>query len=103
MKFKEIIRIGTANILVNVGGQVPLVLTGTILAEVPRYHDDQPTVVFPKKIEVEGEITEEETFIVVNVTGAILPPGFPLTIANLTTEVAISLDYVIAVFPVVVV
>ncbi|MBU2703637.1 hypothetical protein Ga0466249_004782 [Sporomusaceae bacterium BoRhaA] len=36
-----------------------------------------------------------------NVTGATPPPNFPLTIANLTTEVAISLDY-IAAFPVVV-
>lgn len=101
MKFEEFLKIGTATILVNVGGQVPLVLTGTILAELPRHHNDSQPL--PKKLEVEGKISEEETFLVVNVTGAILPPNFPLTIANLTTELAISADYIIAILPVVLV
>ncbi|GMA98633.1 hypothetical protein [Pelosinus sp. IPA-1] len=94
---------GLSTILVNVGGGIPLVLTGNIERDYHRYSnsssdssnssnsnsDDTSSVGF----------TEVEEFLVVDVVAAILPPGFPLTIAALTRDVAINVDYVIAVIP----
>lgn len=92
------ISVGAATILVNVGSTSPLALTGVIerittLELCGRKHDDV--------ISVKGEITEEEQYLIVEVTGAVLPPGFPLTIAQLTTsDVAINQDSVIMILPV---
>lgn len=94
------IAIGAATILVNVGGQVPLALTGTIERKPYYGRHDALKVLFPKKVEVEGSIREEEDFLVLNVISAILPPGFPLTIAQLLGTLAINIDYVILVTPV---
>ncbi|MDU2063325.1 MAG: hypothetical protein E6713_00695 [Sporomusaceae bacterium] len=101
MKLEEI-KFGTVTILVNVGGTAPLVITGTVLAELPRHHDDPPTC-FPKKIEIDGEVTAEEEFLIVRVTSAVLPADFPLTIAELTTDLAINVSSIILVLPVTVV
>jgi len=98
---------GTVTVLVDVpglGGATtgfsPLVLTGTIVdnKELPR--DCDHCNLFPQKIDVDGKITERETFLILRVTGAILPPGFPLTIAQLTTNIAINLDYIVLILPV---
>lgn len=110
MKREGSVNFGTVTLLVNVqglGGATPgagifspLVLTGTIVShtEIPRGHD---TILFPKKIEVDGKITEKETFLCLRVNSAIMPPGFPLTIADLqAADVAINLDYIIMILPV---
>ncbi|AIF50846.1 hypothetical protein [Pelosinus sp. UFO1] len=92
------ISFGAVTILVNVGSTVPLSLTGVIekittLKLCGRKHDDI--------IPIGGKITEEEEYLIVEVTGAVLPPGFPLTIAQLTTsDVAINQDSVIMILPV---
>lgn len=104
MGLKECIKFGTVTLLISVPGLTPLSLTGTIVAEteIPRHHHDHEPVSLPKK-EKEIEVTEQETFLIVRVTSAILPVGFPLTIAQLTAEnVAVNLDYVIMILPVVV-
>jgi hypothetical protein len=98
------VALGTATVLVNVGA-VPLALTGTIeriteLELCDRKHDEN-IVFIPKPIHVDAEVEEEEEFLVIDVTTAILPPGFPLTIAQLTAGVvAVNLDYVILIVPV---
>lgn len=104
------VAIGSVTILVNVGGGVPLALTGVIQKLTTLKfgsYGGRGSIVFPCKaktgheVEVEGEITELEQFLIVDVTTAILPPGFPLTIAQLTaSDVAINLDYVILILPV---
>lgn len=105
---KNSITIGSATVLVNVGSTVPLVLVGVIekLVELKIGHRNGPALICSGKheseeVEVEGEITELEQFLVIDVTTATLPPGFPLTIAQLTaSDVAVNLDYVILILPV---
>ena len=97
--------LGAATVLVNIG-DVPLVLTGTIerittLELCGRKHSDPDIVAIPGPVKVTGEIEEEEEFLIIHVTTAILPPEFPLSKAQLEGEnVAVNLDYVILVFPV---
>lgn len=110
MRAKDWVKFGEVKILVNVPG-LPiatdtgftlLTLTGTILTEFPRKHDCPPPVLIPDKVEVKGKVTEEEEYLIVRVSDAILPNGFPLTIDDLTTDVAINTDYIIMILPVVV-
>ena len=99
MKFRDFVNIGLATILVNVGGTEPLSLTGTIVKEITLNRKDH--FVFPPKIAVEGEITEEEQFLVIDASAAILPTGFPLTIAQLIAgDVAINVNSIILILPV---
>ena len=93
-----------ATVLVNVGA-VPLALTGTIKRitelELRERKCDADAVFIPGTVNVDAEVEEEEEFLVIDVTNAILPPGFPLTIAQLTAgNVAVNLDYVILIVPV---
>ena len=107
MGFKDV-TCGEVTILVNVPG-LPLTtgftllsLTGTIIGETEfsRHHDEFPPIIFPKKIEVQGEVTEEEEFLLVRVTDAVLPNGFPLSKTQLLTDIAINIDYIIMLLPV---
>jgi hypothetical protein len=99
MKFRDFVNIGFATIIVDVGGTAPLSLTGTIDKTITLNRKDHP--IFPPKIVVEGEITEEEQFLILDVTAAVLPTGFPLTLAQLTAgDVAINIDSIILVLPV---
>lgn len=97
---------GSSTILVNVGGIAPLVITGVILRE-PCHGDNhwgrKNLPCFPHKIEVEGEIAQEENFLIVNVTSAIIPVGFPLAVVQILGEIAINTDYIILVLPVAVI
>ncbi len=110
MRAKDWVKFGEVKILVNVpglpfttnSGFTLLTLTGTILTEFPRKHDCPPPVVFPDKIEVTGKVTEEEEYLIVRVSNAILPNGFPLTINDLTTDVAINTAYIVIILPVIV-
>ena len=111
MRAKDWVKFGEVQILVNIpglpfttnSGFTLLTLTGTILTEFPRKHDCTPPVIIPDKIEVTGKVTEEEEFLIVRVSNAILPNGFPLTIDELTTDVAINTDYIVMILPVIVV
>jgi hypothetical protein len=104
------IAIGSSTVLVDVGGGIPLVLVGVIqkLVSLKIGPRNGPAFIFPGKqkkedieVEVEGEVTELEQFLIIDATTATLPPGFPLTIAQLTaTDVAVNLDYVILILPV---
>jgi len=95
---------GSSTILINVGGIAPLVITGVILREPCNDHGRKGNLpYFPHKIEVEGEIAKEENFLIVNVTSAIIPVGFPIAVVSLLGEIAINIDYVILVLPVAVV
>lgn len=110
MRAKDWVNFGEVTILVNVpglpfttnSGFTLLTLTGTILREFPRKHDCAPSVVIPDEIEVSGKVTEEEEYLIVRVSDAILPNGFPLTIADLTTDIAINTDYIVMILPVIV-
>ncbi len=98
---KGSIIVGVATVLVNVGGIAPLALTGTIERITPlelcERKQDTITVCIPGTVHVE----EEEQFLIMDVTSAILPVGFPLTIGQLTAgDVAINLDFVIMILPV---
>ena len=102
------IAIGAVTILVDVGGPAPLSLTGVIQKLTTlKFGGHRGKAVFacpkPKddEVEIEGEITELEQFLIVDVTGAFIPDGFPLSIAQLTAnDVAINLDYVVLILPV---
>lgn len=104
MRTEDFVKFGAVTVLVDVpaiGGATtgfsPLLLTGTIVAktEIPRKHDG------PQLIDVEGKITERETFLILRVTAATLPLGFPLSSAQLeASEIAINLDYVVLILPV---
>lgn len=89
---------GSVTVLVNVATGV-LTLIGVIVAIVPlgelfcHRHEDV--------IKLSGKVTEEEQFAIIDVTNAILPPGFPLTIAQLTaSSVAVNVDDIILITPV---
>lgn len=100
MNFRDFVNIGLATIVVDVGGTAPLSLTGTIEKTItlPNRKDHS---VFPQKIAVVGEITEEEQFLILNVSAAVLPTGFPLTLAQLTAgDVAININSIILILPV---
>lgn len=101
MRFRDFVNIGSATILVDVGGIAPLSLTGTIVKEITLDRKDH--LVFPPKIAVEGEIEEVDQFLVIDVSTATLPEGFPLSLAQLTAgDVAINVDSIILILPVVV-
>lgn len=102
---KVSIIVGAATVLVNVGGTSPLSLTGTIeritALELCERKQDETIVCIPGTVHVNAEVEEQEQFLIMDVTSAILPPGFPLTIAQLTArDVAINLDFVIMILPV---
>jgi hypothetical protein len=108
MKSTNWVKFGEVTLLVNIPG-LPfttntgftlLTLRGTILAEIPRKSDHCKDEI---EVEVEGRIVEEEQFLIVRVTSAVLPNGFPLTIADLETDIAINTDYIIMILPVIVV
>lgn len=92
--------IGSATVLVNVG-ETPLALIGTI-KKITAFEQ------LERKDDIEGviilgtvSVREQKEFLIMDVTNAILPEDFPLTIAQLTTgAVAISLDSVILILPV---
>lgn len=90
--------VGSVTVLVEVADSV-LTLIGTIEEIIPlgrlfdRRHEEL--------IKVGGKVTEEEQFAIMDVTNAILPATFPLTIAQLTTsDVAINVDNIILITPV---
>lgn len=101
--------LGSVTVLVDVSSTAPLSLTGTIekktahLFEV-RHGVDPVVIAGPIHVDpvhVEGEIEEEETFLIVNVTATVLPTGFPLSNTQLIgTDVAINLDRIIMILPV---
>ncbi|WP_094607260.1 hypothetical protein SPSIL_032370 [Sporomusa silvacetica DSM 10669] len=96
--------LGTATVLVNVG-ETPLVLIGTIERIIALEHlerkDDTKTVIIPGKVHVDADVREREQFLIMDVSNAILPEDFPLTIAQLTAgDVAISLESIIMILPV---
>ncbi|SDD98788.1 hypothetical protein [Sporomusa acidovorans] len=92
--------IGSATVLVNVG-ETPLALIGTIkkitvLEHLERKDDTEKVIVLGTV-----NVREREEFLIMDVTNAILPEDFPLTIAQLTAgDVAIQLDFVILILPV---
>ena len=64
---KTCIQTGATTILVDVGGSVPLVLTGVIQRDTSlNFRKNNCTL-------VEGEITEQKSYIIVNVTEATPP------------------------------
>lgn len=55
-------------------------------------------------IKAAGKVTEEEQFAIIDVTSAILPANFPLTITELTeSNLAVNVDNIILITPVAVV
>lgn len=97
--------LGLATVLVNVGSASPLALTGTVeritALELCERKQDETIVCIPGTVHVEAEVDEQKQFLIMDVTSAILPLGFPLTIAQLTArDVAINLDFVIMILPV---
>lgn len=96
--------LGSATVLVNVG-ETPLALTGTIKRIIALEHlerkDDIASVIIPGTVHVDANVRERQQFLVMDVSSAILPEDFPLTIAQLTAgDVAIQLGAVILILPV---
>jgi|GEM_PF-2414711 len=91
---KTCIQTGATTILVDVGGSVPLVLTGVIQRDTSlNFRKNNCTL-------VEGEITEQKSYIIVNVTEATPPVGFPVDMNLIGSDIAINKDYVILLLPV---
>lgn len=96
--------LGSATVLVNVG-ETPLALVGTIERIITLEHlerkDCIEKVIILGTVHVNANVREREEFLIMDVSNAILPEDFPLTIAQLTAgDVAVQLDSVILILPV---